>query len=34
PKVEYYLTETGKELIPFIEHLRQWGEKEMVKPEH
>ena len=34
PKVEYYLPETGKELIPFIEHLRQWGEKEMVKPEH
>ncbi|AQX01854.1 winged helix-turn-helix transcriptional regulator [Elizabethkingia anophelis] len=31
PKVEYYLTETGVELIPFIEHLRKWGEKEMVK---
>ncbi|AIL44357.1 helix-turn-helix transcriptional regulator [Elizabethkingia anophelis] len=31
PKVEYYLTETGAELIPFIEHLRKWGEKEMVK---
>ena len=27
PKVEYYLTETGAELIPFIEHLRKWGEK-------
>ena len=28
PKVEYYLTETGAELIPFIEHLRKWGEKK------
>lgn len=25
PKVEYSLTETGKELIPFIDYLRQWG---------
>lgn len=31
PKVEYYLTETGLELIPFINHLKQWGQKEMVK---
>lgn len=31
PKVEYSLTETGKELIPFIDHLRQWGEKQMNK---
>lgn len=31
PKVEYSLTETGKELIPFIDHLRQWGEKQMEK---
>ncbi|MGS2764055.1 winged helix-turn-helix transcriptional regulator [Sinomicrobium sp. M5D2P9] len=31
PKVEYSLTETGKELIPFIEHLSQWGEKQMTK---
>lgn len=29
PKVEYSLTETGKELIPFIEHLRKWGEQKM-----
>lgn len=29
PKVEYSLTETGMELIPFIEHLRKWGEKQM-----
>ena len=29
PKVEYSLTETGKELIPFIEHLRQWGENQL-----
>ena len=29
PKVEYSLTPTGIELIPFIEHLRKWGEKQM-----
>lgn len=33
PKVEYSLTEMGKELIPFIDHLRQWGEKQMAKTE-
>ena len=25
PKVEYRLTDTGKELVPFIEHLREWA---------
>lgn len=29
PKVEYSLTETGKELIPFISQLRSWGEKKI-----
>jgi DNA-binding HxlR family transcriptional regulator len=29
PKVEYSLTETGKELIPFIHQMRSWGEKQM-----
>jgi DNA-binding HxlR family transcriptional regulator len=29
PKVEYSLTETGKELIPFINQMRSWGEKQM-----
>ena len=29
PKVEYSLTETGIELIPFIDHLAKWGEKQM-----
>jgi DNA-binding HxlR family transcriptional regulator len=29
PKVEYALTATGKELIPFIKQLRSWGEKQM-----
>ncbi|MGS2739738.1 winged helix-turn-helix transcriptional regulator [Sinomicrobium sp. M5D2P17] len=33
PKVEYSLTETGKELIPFIEYLSQWGEKQMTKEQ-
>ena len=29
PRVEYSLTPTGKELIPFIKQLRSWGEKQM-----
>ena len=29
PKVEYSVTETGKELIPFIDHLGAWGRKQM-----
>lgn len=29
PKVEYSLTETGMELIPFISQMRSWGEKKM-----
>ncbi|HEY0299614.1 MAG TPA: helix-turn-helix domain-containing protein [Arachidicoccus sp.] len=31
PKVEYTLTEIGKELIPFINYLREWGAKQMEK---
>lgn len=37
PKVEYSLTDTGAELIPFIDHLKQWGdqqiEKEKLRPK-
>jgi len=29
PKVEYSLSETGLELIPFIEHIHQWGKKQL-----
>jgi len=29
PKVEYSLTTIGQELMPFIENLRLWGEKQM-----
>jgi len=29
PKVEYSLTEIGKELIPFISHLKEWGDKQI-----
>jgi len=29
PRVEYALTTTGKELIPFISQLRSWGEKQI-----
>ena len=33
PRVEYALTATGKELIPFIALMQRWGEKQMaVKP--
>lgn len=31
PKVEYSLTKTAQQLIPFIEHLKQWGEEQMKK---
>ena len=30
PKVEYSLTQTGEELIPFISQMRSWGEKKML----
>lgn len=29
PKVEYSLTEDSKELIPFINYLREWGAKRL-----
>jgi len=29
PKVEYSLSDTGKELIPFIDHLHNWGKKQL-----
>lgn len=31
PKVEYSLTVAGQELIPFIEYLEKWGNKQMEK---
>ncbi|RZK44582.1 MAG: transcriptional regulator [Hymenobacter sp.] len=31
PKVEYSLSSTGQELIFFIEHLNNWGKKQMEK---
>ncbi|MDF1613227.1 winged helix-turn-helix transcriptional regulator [Stygiobacter electus] len=31
PKVEYSLNEVGKELIPFINHLREWGDEQIEK---
>lgn len=34
PKVEYSLTATGKELIPFIDHLAKWGKKQMKNENH
>ena len=34
PKVEYSLTQTGEELIPFIEHLRLWGDKQIEKEKY
>jgi DNA-binding HxlR family transcriptional regulator len=29
PKVEYALTSTGRELIPFIKQMYNWGERQM-----
>lgn len=29
PMVEYSLTETGLELIPFIKYLKEWGDKKI-----
>lgn len=31
PKVEYALTEIGKELIPFISYLKEWGDKQIAR---
>ncbi|EDM38024.1 hypothetical protein PBAL39_16404 [Pedobacter sp. BAL39] len=31
PMVEYSLSETGMELIPFITHLKEWGDQKMAK---
>jgi DNA-binding HxlR family transcriptional regulator len=31
PKVEYSLSGTGGELIPFIKHLHNWGNKQLEK---
>lgn len=28
PKVEYTLSKTGQELIPFISHLKDWGDRQ------
>ncbi len=30
PRVEYELTETGKELLPFLSLLRDWAKQQMV----
>jgi len=29
PKVEYTLTNSGAELVPFISHLKQWADKQI-----
>lgn len=29
PRVEYSLTPVGEELIPFIAHLKAWGDKQI-----
>jgi DNA-binding HxlR family transcriptional regulator len=31
PRVEYSLTPASQELIPFIDHLRKWGDRQMAK---
>lgn len=32
PKVEYSLSESGLELVPFVDQMRIWGEKQMAMP--
>lgn len=34
PMVEYSLSETGLELIPFITHLKEWGDLKMEKAKN
>jgi len=34
PKVEYTVSDTGKELIPFIRHLSNWGNKQLEKEDN
>ena len=34
PMVEYSLSETGLELIPFITYLKEWGDKKMAKEKN
>jgi len=34
PMVEYSLSETGQELIPFITHLKEWGDKKIEKEKN
>ncbi len=29
PKVEYSLSKSGSELLPFVDQMRIWGEKQM-----
>ena len=33
PRVEYFLTEKGKSLLPIIEHMRDWGNEYLIKPK-
>ncbi|WP_245583165.1 winged helix-turn-helix transcriptional regulator [Paenibacillus daejeonensis] len=30
PRVEYSLTDSGKELVPWIEYIVMWGQKNQV----
>jgi DNA-binding HxlR family transcriptional regulator len=34
PMVEYSLSETGLELIPFITYLKEWGDKKIGKEKN
>lgn len=34
PKVEYTLAEIGKELIPFVSYLKEWGDKQIEKKQN
>jgi DNA-binding HxlR family transcriptional regulator len=33
PRVEYFLTDKGKSLLPIIDMMKQWGDKNILKRE-
>ena len=33
PRVEYFLTEKGRSLLPVIELMKEWGHQNLLKPE-
>jgi DNA-binding HxlR family transcriptional regulator len=34
PRVEYFLTDKGKSLMPIIDMMKDWGNENLLKPQH